>query len=106
MAVTLGLVPFDLNVELAADADFVSTITNNVGDWADGTAIELRLSASSSGSSPTVWAATVSGSDASWIVDKTDVATALSAGVGYARLHYIDAAGDDLLWGKGRVSVD
>jgi len=106
MAVTLGLIPFDLNVELAPDADFVSTITNNVGNWAGGTAIELRLSASSSGSSPTVWAAAVTGPTASWAVDKADVAAALAAGVSYARLHYTDGAGDDLLWGKGRVSVD
>lgn len=106
MAVTLGLVPFDLNVELAGDADFVSTITNNVGNWAGGTVIELRLSASSGGSAPSVWPATVSGPTASWVVDKAVVATALAAGVSYARLHYIDAAGEDLLWGKGRVSVD
>ena len=106
MAVTLGLVPFDLNVELAADADFVSTITNNVGDWPGGIAIELRLSASSSGSSPTVWPATISGPTASWVVNKSAVATALAAGVSYARLHYIDGAGEDLLWAKGRVSAD
>jgi len=106
MAVTLGLVPFDLNVELAADADFASTITNNVGNWAVGTVIELRLSASSSGSTPTVWPATITGANASWEVNKSSVATALAAGVSYARLHYIDAAAEDLLWGKGRVNAN
>ncbi len=106
MAVTLGVVPFDLNVQLAPDADFTSSITNNAGNWAGGTAIELRLSASSAGTSPTVWPATITGAVASWEVDKALVATALAAGVSYARLHYIDPASHDLLWGKGRVSAD
>lgn len=106
MAVTLGLVPFDLNVELAADADFVATITNPSGNWAGGTAIELHLSTNSAGTSPIVWAATVTGATATWTVVAATVAAALLTGVSYARLHYIDASGDRLLWGKGRISVD
>lgn len=107
MAVQFGLEPFDMNVRLPTDADFVSSMTSSAGDWAVGDAFEFRLSASSAGTSPIVWAATVVGPVASWDVSNSpDVRAAISAGVSYARLHYLPGTGGDRLIGKGRAQVD
>lgn len=107
MAVQFGLEPFDMNVRLPTDADFVSSITNNVGNWGSGDVFEFRLSASSAGTSPIVWAATVVGPVASWNVPNSpNVQAAISAGVSYARLHYKPGTGGDRLIGKGRVVDD
>jgi hypothetical protein len=106
--VVAGSTPLDLNVRLAWDADFVWNITNNTGNWPDGDSLELRLAPSDdTDATQTVWPATITGPVAAWnVTNDPDVKAAIAAGVKYARLHYLAAAGGDLLWMSGRVNVD
>jgi hypothetical protein len=106
-AVTAGAKPIDLNMRLPRDADFVWNITNNAGAWAAGDRLELHLSATDDNTGTVItWTATIVDAVASWKVPNTGVLAAIAAGVKYARLHYYDAAGDNLLWMAGRANVD
>jgi hypothetical protein len=99
---------------LAADSDFLTTFTTEQG-WPDGTRIELRIRTSTGGT--VVWAATITDTldangdvvvlngSAVFDVTESDVATVVAAKPSVVRLHYLDASGDDLLWGVGRVYV-
>jgi len=102
LTVTLGLQPFDLTVTLPSDGDFVCTLIAENG-WPVDTRIELRFLAA--GVDPIVWPATIDGTDARWSVRSTVVKAAIAAKPTAARLHYIDSAGEDLLWGRGRVLI-
>jgi hypothetical protein len=98
--ISFGFHPLPINVTLSTDGDFVTSLVASQ-DWAAGTTIELRFPLTS----PIVWAATIAGLTASWDVPASTVAAAITAGVRDVRLHYRDGAGDDILWGKGRVTV-
>jgi hypothetical protein len=113
MAVELGIQPFPLEVTLPRDADFVAVL-NRPDGWAAGESLELRLMPNTG--DPIVWTAefsdtydakgenvTVVNGTATFDVTATDVGVAIGAGVVNARLHYLDAGGNSLLWGKGRV---
>lgn len=99
--IELGFRPVPLTITLAADADFISKFVAQSG-WPDGTQIQLRFI---NLRNTVIWSATISGTDATFDVAAADVATLISAQPQEVRLHYMDAQGDDLLWGKGRVVV-
>lgn len=101
MTVVLGFQPVDISVTLADDADFISRFVA-IDGWPDGTQVELRFVGDGS---PIVWAASVSDTDVLWDVPASDVSDVIAANYRSVRLHYMDASGDDLLWGKGRVYV-
>lgn len=102
MSVVLGFQPIDIVVTLAADSDFLTKFFAQDG-WPVGTQIELRFTNSTG--PVVVWEATVSGTDAVFSEDVASVAALIAAGPLSVRLHYLDTSGDDLLWGKGRVSI-
>lgn len=104
--ITLGFEPYPIQVNLARDSDFTATIRTAGDDpWPTGTTIELRFAASES-ASPVVWAATVSGQDASWNVPAADVADVVDSRARHARLIYGTDNGESWLWGRGRVHAD
>jgi hypothetical protein len=49
---------------------------------------------------PIVWPAVIDGGIISWNVPASDCSTVISDGAKNVRLHY-----NDLLWGKGKVTV-
>lgn len=103
MTIQLGTIPENLRVHLAADADFVASMTSTTGTW-PGTGVTLEL-IDPMGTVVASWPATISGAVASWDVDAAEVAPVVAAGVRTARLHYTDSAGSDLLWARGSVTV-
>lgn len=98
-----GYVPTPLTVHLTSDADFIQTLTA-VDAFPDGTVITLLIGPV--GASPgqaTAWTATVSGTTATFDVDKAQV-LALGPGTQLrAELTYTDGAGVDLTWMLGSV---
>jgi hypothetical protein len=97
----LGLVPINVPVTLSRDGEFTATLTKNSGDWPVGTAVELWFVVDSNDlSHPIVWAADVAGPIISWNVTAVDCTTVIQGGAKNVRLHY-----NDLLWGKGKVTV-
>lgn len=96
----LGVMPLDLTVSLALNADFITTLRNTSGDWPIGVSCELRFDDPDT----TVWAATVVDDEIRFNVDKAQVNTLIAAQPNKARLFYVDALAD-LLWADGWVSV-
>lgn len=101
MTITLGFQPYPIEVVLARDGAFTTEIVAD-DPWPDGVAVELRFSATETGT-PVVWPGEVSGSAISWDQPPVEVAAVLDAGASHVRLVYIDPDGDDLLWGRGRT---
>lgn len=104
--ITFGWVPLEFTVALARGSDFVFTLIADP-TWPAGIAIELRLSVTGPGEnpSPTVWPATISGSNASWDVPAAAVGAVIDTGVRFARLRYREPDGSALVWMKGGVRI-
>lgn len=102
MTLTLGADVDDLTVRLTRGADFHTTLRNTDGPWPTGTTISLRFGPTST---PThTWDATITGADAVFDIDKTDVDAVLAASTPKARLYYVN--GDiEMCWAAGQVSV-
>lgn len=100
MSFNLGAVPESLSVTLSSGADFNTTLTNADGDWSDTAVIELRFGRDADTPLAT-WQATITGPDAVFNEDKSDVETVIELKDRTARLWYID--GDlDLCWATGQ----
>lgn len=100
MSVSLGFQPLYCAVHLTNGADFYQPLqTPDGSDWPSGAVISLRF-----GTDPaTTWTATISGSTATWNVDKVQVLA-----LGYksnvtAEVIYTDTSGADLTWFIGNV---
>lgn len=105
MAITLGMRPQELVVELSRDASFWLTL-NAPDDWPTGTTIELRFTVPDDpDDTPTVWTATITGPSAEFYQADTAVAAVLDAGRTRARLVCTDSVGRELPWGSGYVRV-
>ena len=100
--VTLGTTPITITVTLPLDADFVCELVAEQ-DWPADTGIELRFHTDPNTAAAATWPATVAANSASWDVPAADVQAVLDAGATTVRLHYVEADGSDLLWGRGRV---
>ena len=103
MAATLplGLDPVNVPVILSRDGAFVANITNKLGDWPDGTEIELWFIVDKADlTTPIVWTATIDGPLASWNVEAMDCSQVIHDNAKNVRLHY-----NTLLWGIGKVTV-
>lgn len=94
---TMGVQPAAMGVRLDEDADFITTLATADGsDWPSTVSAELRFP------NGTVWAATRSGAELTWTVDKAAVNIVLATRPRTASLFYID--GDtDIEWAKGPV---
>lgn len=97
--ITLGSEGEQLQVVIPVDADFVTTLTAS-SPWPVGTTIELHFSDPTL-SSPTIWTASVSGSDAVFNVPKSTVQAVVVARLPIARLIYSPGGSGTLLWGHG-----
>lgn len=100
MAINLGYVPIPLTVTLVTDGDFLSTLVAST-PWPAGTMIQLRFATTAD--TPTVWAATVAGTNAAWDVPAATVNTLLGLQPGQVVLRYAEADGTSIVWGKGTV---
>lgn len=100
MALTLGSEVDSLTVRLSQDADFVSGLDSQDGNWPGGAIIRLEFS------DGTTWDATLNAAAADWNVDKAAVNTLITAlaGRGKVRLRYIQGS-TDLTWAQGNVTV-
>lgn len=97
MTITLGAKPDHLTVRLTRGADFIATLTNQAGSWAEGAVVAIVLSTDPE----TTWTAAIAGADAVFNVDKT-LADAIRQGTA-AELRY--TLGDiDQVWARGSVS--
>lgn len=97
MTVTLGAIPDHLNVRLTTGADFIATLTNQSGPWAEGAVVSLVFS-----TDPVVtWTATIAAADATFNVDKavSDTIPHRTA----VELRYTLGAVDQV-WARGSVS--
>lgn len=99
MTVTLGARPDLLTVVLVTGADFIATLTNQAGPWAEGATVALVFSDDAA----TTWAATITAADATFNVDKA-IADAIPHRT-KAELHYTLGAVDQV-WARGSVSRD
>jgi hypothetical protein len=108
-SVRLGFDPGTLTVYLTpwgdfwAELDRIDPATGDFLAWDDGTGIELHFFASLTETEPeAVWAASISGYQATWHVPKAQVITdALDPVNDTVRLIYLPAAGGELLWEEG-----
>lgn len=66
----LGLAPGPLRVHLVTGADFQSILRNQSGDWPVGTTVALAFDNGAAS-----WTATISGTDATFAVDKATADT-------------------------------
>lgn len=90
----LGLQPETLRILLTTGSDFHCILSEKTGAaWDVGASIKLDLDG-------TVWAATISGADATWIVDKAQ-ADLILAGT-KAKLIYTNGSVDQV-WAVGEV---
>lgn len=97
MAVVLGARPDSLAVRLTGGADFIATLTNQDGAWAEGAVVRLVFA----DEAETVWTATIVGADASFNVDKA-IADAIPD---RTRVELLYTLGDvDQVWARGSVS--
>lgn len=104
--IKLGTDPDSLIVVLPKNADFKATLRNITSptdhtpvNWPAGTAIQLRFGSSAT---PVMWAATVTGADAVFNVDKAVVAPLRASETKVARLYYVNGT-DDILWAEGDI---
>lgn len=104
VAVTLGMNPQDLVVELAAGGDFVAALAATP-PWPTGTVLQLRFSSVPVETNPIIWPATVAGAVASWSVPAAAVQSVLDVDARYARLHYTASDGSTLIWMSGVIHV-
>lgn len=105
MAITLGMRPQELVVELSRDTSFWLTLVAP-DDWPTGTTIELRFTVpDDSNDTPTVWTATITGPSAEFYQADTAVDAVIDAGQTNVRLVCTDSAGRELLWGSGFIRV-
>lgn len=107
MAITLGAQPDTLTVHVSAGADFEATLVllDDAGaemDWPVGTNITLRFAKAAA--TETVWAATITGSEATFAEDKVSVDALIASKRATARLFYVNGT-DDILWASGKVVV-
>jgi hypothetical protein len=99
MTVTLGARPDGLTVRLTTGADFIATLTNQSGDWAEGATITLVFS----DTEETVWPATITGADAAFNVDKAIADTIPNR----TKVDLKYTSGDiDQVWARGTVRRD
>lgn len=99
MTVTLGARPDGLTVLLTTGADFIATLTNQSGNWTTGATVSLVFATTPT----TTWAATITGADAAFNVDKA--AADLIPHRTKAELRYTAGAVDQV-WARGTVSRD
>ena len=104
MTVALGFVPLDINVTLARGGDFTSALVASA-PWPVGAMIELRFYVRGSTIASAVWSATIVDTQASWDEDVVAVQAVIDANPREVRLHYAEADGTVLVWGKGSVHV-
>jgi hypothetical protein len=97
--ITLGSAGEDLTVIIPVGASYVATLTAST-PWPTGTAIELHFMNDLS-DVPVVWAATISGSDATFDIDTTQVQLVVDARLSIARLIYNPGGTGALLWAHG-----
>jgi len=97
--ITLGSAGEDLQVVIPVGASFVTTLTAST-PWPNGTVIELHLMNSLT-DTPTVWSATVAGSDATFNISASQVQAVVDARLSIARLLYNPAGSGALLWAHG-----
>lgn len=102
MTLTLGSEVESLTIRLTVDADFVTGLDSEDGDWPDGATIRLEFN----DSDETTWDATVNAAAADWNVDKAEVNALIDrfTSTPRARLLYIDGTAD-LTWAQGTVVV-
>lgn len=98
--ITLGSEGEQLTVIIPVGADFVTTLSAAT-PWPTGTQIELHLSNDSADVSPVVWAATVSGTTATFNVPAATTQAVVLGRLAYARLYYSPGGTGMLLWGHG-----
>lgn len=106
MAVVFGFEPLEFVVVLVRGSDFAFTLQAST-DWPAGIGIELRFSTTTpaESASPIVWPAAISGADATWDLDSTQVAQVIDAGARYVRLRYTEPDGSVLVWMIGVTRV-
>lgn len=97
MTVTLGAIPDHLNVQLTTGADFIATLTNQAGPWAEGAVVALVFATDP----VTTWTATIVAADATFNVDKA-VANTIPHRTA-VELNYTLGALDQV-WARGSVS--
>lgn len=109
---TLGFIPVNITVELAYDGYFIQTLVpQDAGGldstWDVGAEIELRFLTGPDDVAPVVWPATINvgRTQADFNADVTEVNTVIDSDRKFARLHYIDVDGNDILWGRGKTQV-
>jgi len=104
VAIALGFVPLDVNVTLVRGGDFTSALMASV-PWPVGTIIELRFFVRGSIIAAAVWPATIAAELASWDKAATAVQAVIDANPQQVRLHYAEADGTVIVWGRGFVHV-
>jgi hypothetical protein len=105
MAIIAGFTPYDFLVPLHKDSRYEWAMTRQAGPWPDGMGIELWFTPPGVDDAPVVWPATLSGPDAYWDQPLADVRAVLHGRLTVARLFEVPAAGEPLIWMRGRVSV-
>jgi hypothetical protein len=100
VAINLGWVPIPITVSLAAGGDFVAVLQSSAS-WPAGSGVSLKFV----GTSTTTWTAAISGATATFEKTATQVNTLIATDQRTVELHYTEADGSDLLWGRGGVQV-
>lgn len=93
--VTLGYSPTQMRLLLTAGADFVTTLVSQDGDWPATAAITIEVGTAT-------WTATLTGPEARFDVDQTEVDAVIAQTPRSFRLWYTDGEAR-LMWGRGPV---
>lgn len=97
--ITLGSVGDDLTVVIPLSARFLTKLTASTA-WPTGTVIELHLM-NDLADVPTVWSASINGTDATFDIPTSQVTTDTAARPSIARLLYDSDGRGLLLWAHG-----
>jgi hypothetical protein len=100
VAINLGWVPIPITVSLATGGDFTSVLQSSVA-WPVGSGVSLKFI----GTSTTTWTAVIAGTTATFDKTAAQVTTLLATDQRSVELHYTEADGSDLLWGRGDIRV-
>jgi hypothetical protein len=98
VSINLGWVPIPITVSLSSGGDFVSVLQSSVA-WPTGSGVSLKFI----GTSTTTWTAVIAGTTATFDKTAAQVNTLLATDQRSVELHYTEADGSDLLWGRGDV---
>lgn len=99
MSITLGSVPENLTVVLTKDADFFTTLQNADGDWPIGAQVQLIFQ------DGTVWEAGISGPDAVFSIDSSQVNLIIDLKPRFVKLFYREGL-TEICWALGGVQTN